>query len=82
MLRDNVGYTCEVKTAHNYAKESGVISRNHWEIGGNSWEIPGKFVNFGEIWGKFWGKIGEFRGNSGEIGGKFWRNCGKLGENW
>ena len=54
MLRDAVGYTCEVKTAQETAKEeSGGISRNHWEIGGNSGEIWGKLVNFWEIWGKF-----------------------------
>ena len=62
MLRDAVGYTCEVKTAQETAKESGGISRNHWKIGGNWGEIRGKLVNFGEIGGKFWGnweKIGE-----------------------
>ena len=33
MLRDNIGYTCEVKTAQKTG-ESGGISRNHWEIVG------------------------------------------------
>ena len=44
MLRDAVGYTCEVKTAQETAKESGGII-------GKSGEIRGKFVNFGEILG-------------------------------
>ena len=61
MLRDAVGYTCEVKTG-----ESGGISRDHWEIGGNSGKI-------GEFRGNL-GKIGEFLGNSGEIEGKL-VNC-------
>ena len=77
MLGDAVGFTCEVKTAQETG-ESGGISRNHWEIRGNSGEIRGKLVNFGEIPWRFWGnsgKIGEFRWNSGEI-------LGKLGENW
>ena len=65
MLRDAVGYTCEVKTAQETGK-SGGISRNHWEIGGNSGKI-------GEFRGNL-GEIGEFLGNSGEIGGKL-VNC-------
>ena len=62
MLRDAVGYTCEVKTAQETAKESGGISRNQ-----------GKLVNFGEIRGKlvnFGGILWKFGGNSGGIGGK------------
>ena len=73
MLRDAVGYTCEVKTAQETG-ESGGISSNHWEIGGNS----GKIGEFRGIRGG-----GEFRGNwwiSGEIGRKFWWNWGKIGE--
>ena len=46
MLRDAVGYTCEVKTAQETG-ESGGISRIHWEIVGNWREILGKF---GENW--------------------------------
>ena len=52
MLRDAVGYTCEVKTAQETG-EAGGISRDHWEIGGNSGDIQGKLVNFGGIRGKF-----------------------------
>ena len=72
MLRDNIGYTCEVKTAQETG-ESGGIRRNYWEI-------------VGEFWGNS-GKISEFRGNSreiwgnlGEIGVKFWGNPGRIGE--
>ena len=59
MLRDAVGYTCEVKTAQETG-ESGGISRNHWEIGGNSGEIRAN-----------WWILGEFGGESEEIQGKF-----------
>ena len=34
MLRDAVGYTCEVKIAQETGESEG-ISRNHWEIAGN-----------------------------------------------
>ena len=79
MLRDAVGYTCEVKTAQE-TRESGGISRNHWEMGGNLGEIGGG--NSGEIGGGgVSGNIGgwEFRGNwgggnSGKVGGKL-VNC-------
>ena len=54
MLRDAVGYTCEVKTAQETAKESGGII-------GKSGGIRGKLVNFGGILGKLGG---------GGIGGK------------
>ena len=71
MLRDAVGYTCEMKTAQKTAKNSGGISRNHWEIGGNSEKI-GEFPgNSGEIGGKFyanWEKIGELCFPNGETG--------------
>ena len=73
MLRDAVGYTCEVKTAQKTG-ESGGIRSNHWEIGVNSGEI-------GEFRG-IRGGGGEFRENwwiSGEIGRKFWWNWGKIG---
>ena len=71
MLRDAVGHTCEVKTAHETG-ESGGISRNHWEIGGKFGEIRSKFgkklMNFRGIRGKL-GKV-NFGGNWGEILGK------------
>ena len=74
MLRDAVGYTSEVKTAQETAKESvGIIGKS----GGNSGKI-GKFGrNLGEILGKlvnFGGILGKLGGNSGEIGGKL-VNC-------
>ena len=53
MLRDAVGYTCEVKTAQETAQDSGGIGRNHWEIGGNWGDNSRKIVSFGEIRGKF-----------------------------
>ena len=76
MLRDAVGYTCEVKTAQETAKESrGIIGKsggNSGKIGefrGNSGKFRGKLVN---VWGIL-GKLGE---NSAEIGG----NWGKIVE--
>ena len=55
MLRDAVGYTCEVKTAQETG-ESGGISRNHWEIGEKMGGNSGKICEF---WGKFWGNLGK-----------------------
>ena len=60
MLRDAVGYTCEVKTAQETAKESvGII--------GKSEEIRGKLVNFGGIWGKLGENSVEIGGNEGKL---------------